>query len=98
MAKKTQTPTKPAKPATNEVQLSDLTEGDMVELTVRWRFGDTHNNGIFAGFTDCEGDDLTVVCSDIMSIRMAPKPIAQVTGPDAERAAKILRDAGFTVD
>ena len=45
MTKKTQTPTKPSKPVTNEVQLSDLSAKDLVELTVRWRFGDTRQDG-----------------------------------------------------
>ena len=98
MAKKTQTTTKPAKPTTNKVQLADLSAKDLVELTVRWRFGYTRQDGKFADFEDSDGDEITILSSDIVSMRMAPKPVVQVTGPDAERAVKILRDAGFTVD
>ena len=98
MAKKTPTPTKPAKPPANEVQLSDLIENDLVELTLSLKFRDTRHSGALAEFLDSDGDEVVFRATDIVSIRMAPKPVVQVTGPDAERAAKLLRDRGFTVD
>ena len=97
MAKKTPKTPKTDKPATVEIQLEDLSLNDLVELTVRWHFSDTRDTYTIAEFRDSDGEEITILSSDIVSIRMAPKPIAQVTGPDAERAAKILRDAGFTV-
>ena len=95
MAKKTP---KTDKPATVEIQLEDLSLNDLVELTVRWHFSDTRHSGALAEFRDSDGDEIVFRATDIVSIRMAPKPVVQVTGPDAERAVKILRDAGFTVD
>lgn len=93
MAKKTQTTAKPA-----EYQLDELIENDLVELTLRLKFCDTRHSGALAEFRDSDGDEIVFRATDIVSIRMAPKPVVQVTGTDAERAAKILRDAGFTVD